>query len=264
MIATTHQELRVRAIGEGIATRIIHGSSILSSIPGELGLHAYSFGRCVTMTREPIQYTAYETIFQNLLRGLHTMILLEWDEMSNFFMAPAEAVESLESAERDLKYGIINEKTLLLGASRIGMDQTKISACSFLDAPTSDFGEPPISLVIPGRLHFTEQEALAALTGKEANSFPDNSAELQRLAQNMISRYGAKTSAALKRARTAVSAKQSEKLQLETLFENVDCYSQDAVRFLNQGKDELAVLSIGYAEGLLDALRFLGILSFDW
>ncbi|HLG37332.1 MAG TPA: DUF357 domain-containing protein [Nitrososphaera sp.] len=30
----------------------------------------------------------------------------------------------------------------------------------------------------------------------------------------------------------------------------------DAERFLNQGKPELAVLSIGYAEGLVDALRF--------
>ncbi len=30
----------------------------------------------------------------------------------------------------------------------------------------------------------------------------------------------------------------------------------DAERFLRQGKQELAVLSIGYAEGLIDALRF--------
>jgi len=31
----------------------------------------------------------------------------------------------------------------------------------------------------------------------------------------------------------------------------------DSVRFLNQGRAELAILSIGYAEGLLDALRFI-------
>src|SRR5579872_1839686 len=44
MIATTHQELRTRAIKEGIETKIIHGSSILSSLGGELGLHSYNFG----------------------------------------------------------------------------------------------------------------------------------------------------------------------------------------------------------------------------
>src|SRR5579872_966151 len=68
MVATTHQDLRVRAIAKGVATKVIHGSSILCSLPGELGLHAYSFGKCVTITREPMQYTAYETVFQNLLR----------------------------------------------------------------------------------------------------------------------------------------------------------------------------------------------------
>ncbi len=48
------------------------------------------------------------------------------------------------------------------------------------------------------------------------------------------------------------------------VFENVECYVQDSRRFLNEGKDELAVLSIGYAEGLLDSLRFGGQLEFEW
>jgi hypothetical protein len=41
----------------------------------------------------------------------------------------------------------------------------------------------------------------------------------------------------------------------ETL-ENAECYIADAEGFLRQGKFELAVLSIGYAEGLIDALRY--------
>ncbi len=55
MVATTHQELRTRAIKEGIDTKILHGSSILCSVSGELGLHSYNFGRIVTITREPLQ-----------------------------------------------------------------------------------------------------------------------------------------------------------------------------------------------------------------
>ena len=41
----------------------------------------------------------------------------------------------------------------------------------------------------------------------------------------------------------------------ETL-ENAECYITDAEGFLRQGKLELAVLSIGYAEGLIDAIRY--------
>jgi diphthine synthase len=41
----------------------------------------------------------------------------------------------------------------------------------------------------------------------------------------------------------------------ETL-ENAECYVADSEQFLRQGKFELAVLSIGYAEGLIDALRY--------
>ena len=95
MVATTHQELRTRAIKLGIQTRVIHGSSIIAAVGGELGLHSYNFGRIVTMTREPMQYTAYNTIFRNLLQGLHSTILLEWDESTGFFLEPVRAVKSL-------------------------------------------------------------------------------------------------------------------------------------------------------------------------
>jgi diphthine synthase len=40
------------------------------------------------------------------------------------------------------------------------------------------------------------------------------------------------------------------------VLNNAEYYIDDAERFLRQGKLELAVLSIGYAEGLIDALRF--------
>ena len=42
---------------------------------------------------------------------------------------------------------------------------------------------------------------------------------------------------------------------LPRVFENAELYINDAENFLKQGKDENAVLSIGYADGLVDALR---------
>lgn len=265
MIATTHEDLRVRAIKKGISTKIVHGSSILSCLPGELGLHAYSFGKCVTITKEPMQYTAYETIYQNLLRGLHTTILLEWDEASDFFLPPTEALASLVSAEKDLKYGILSDRTQILAVSRIGTEEQKLTICNLAESVTEQFGAPPTSLVIPGRLHFTECEALAAIFGREPESFSDNSANIDKISRKMVSRYSQKTSAALERARSAVkTTPDSDLSRIESLFENIECYTEDAKRFANEGKDELAVLSIGYAEGLLDSLRFLGILDFEW
>ena len=40
------------------------------------------------------------------------------------------------------------------------------------------------------------------------------------------------------------------------MLDNAENYVSDAQTFYNQGKLELAVLSIGYAEGLIDAIRF--------
>jgi diphthine synthase len=262
MIATTHQELRTRALKEKIETRILHGSSIICSLVGELGLHSYSFGKNVTMTREPMQYTAYLTIYQNLLRGLHTAILLEWDESNQFFLLPNAALSSLLEAEKDLKYGIILEDTLVLNASEIGSKRSRMSSMTLSQSIGYDFGKPPHVLVIPGKLHFTEIEALSAITGKEVTFFRDNSRGIERIAHRMLSKYSEKTLAALTRARADASLK--KRTNVEPVFENVEAYTQDALRFLNEGKEELAILSIGYAEGLLDSLRFSAQLEFEW
>ena len=263
MIATTHQELRTRAMKEGIETKIIHGSSVLSAVVGELGLHSYNFGRPVTMTREPMQYTAYNTIFNNLLKGLHTTVLLEWDESHNFFLEPKAAVHSLLEAEKDLKQEVLDNGSLVLVASRLGSENSKLRALNFGEIEEQDLGPAPHILVLPGKLHFTELEALSAIFGKSTEAFRDNSSKLSRTSQRMVSKYAKKTLAALRRAKNAAAISE-HKINFEDIFENVECYTSDAERFLNEGKDELAVLSIGYAEGLLDSLRFGGQLEFEW
>ena len=42
---------------------------------------------------------------------------------------------------------------------------------------------------------------------------------------------------------------------LKSVIENAQLYIDDAEKFQKEGKEELAILSIGYAEGLMDALR---------
>ena len=43
--------------------------------------------------------------------------------------------------------------------------------------------------------------------------------------------------------------------EYQVILENAELYIQDAEKFLENGQDEVAILSIGYADGLVDALR---------
>ena len=67
----------------------------------------------------------------------------------------------------------------------------------------------------------------------------------------MIERYAPMVRKALEEIRPLYN--NSEEFQ--EVFENAELYINDAENFLKQGMDENAVLSIGYADGLVDALR---------
>ncbi len=60
--------------------------------------------------------------------------------------------------------------------------------------------------------------------------------------------------------------KQLEKLtpQQRRVVENAEAYLSDAKHYLEKGDPFTALACIAYAEGLLDALRHLGIVEFDW
>ena len=45
------------------------------------------------------------------------------------------------------------------------------------------------------------------------------------------------------------------KKEFQIILENAELYIQDAENFLIEGQEEVAILSIGYADGLVDALR---------
>ena len=67
-IATTHLELKTRAMRENIKTKTIHSSSIVSSLIGEVGLHYYKVGKVLTIMNDPkSMITPYNIIFDNLL-----------------------------------------------------------------------------------------------------------------------------------------------------------------------------------------------------
>jgi diphthine synthase len=260
MIATTHNELRVRAIKHGVETRVIHSATIASAAASASGLHSYKFSRTVTVTHESIGKLsqAYHILHENLLQGAHTLLLLEYDVQSGQEVTPADAMAGLLLAEANFKRGVVNEETFAIVISRLGRENAVLSAGTFSDLSNQDVGEAPHCIIVPGNLHFTEVEAVSAIFALDESKVKSNSSYVKRTAQTLVPRYVAKTRKALDAVKTELGSR------YEAVVENAELYAKDAERFLANEEDELAMLSIGYAEGLIDSLNFTGVTKLEW
>ena len=260
MIATTHNDLRVRAIRRGIETRVVHSSTIASAAASASGLHSYKFSRTVTVTREAVGKLAqaYQILHENLLEGAHTLLLLEYDVQAGEGVTPADAMAGLLLAEANFKRGVVREDTFALVLSRLGREDSGMAAGTLAELSKKEAGGPPHCLVIPGKLHFTEAEAISAIFSVDGSRVHGNSDYVRRTAQTLAPRYVAKT----RRALDSVKGKLGQ--QYEHVVENAELYMKDAESFLANGEDEMAMLSVGYAEGLLDSLSFAGVVKIDW
>jgi diphthine synthase len=166
MTATTHVDLRIRAEKLGIKTKIIHGASIITAVPGLIGLQNYKFGRTTTIAYPEKNYFAispYDIIKENTKMGLHTLVLLDIQQEKNKYMTANEGIALLLKMEEIKKEKIILKDTLACVVARAGSDDPLVSADSVENLMKKDFGPPLHTIVIPGTLHFMETEALAAL-----------------------------------------------------------------------------------------------------
>lgn len=156
MIATTHLDLRLRAIDMGIETRIVHAPSISSAVAGLSGLQNYKFGKSITVSpayKDVISDVPYETIIANRERGLHTLLYLD------ISMTITEALKLLEAVETK-KNGNKLKKSIIVGIARAGSDNPVVKADYMNILNSFEFGALPHVLIVPGKLHFMEKEAL--------------------------------------------------------------------------------------------------------
>jgi len=168
-IATTHVTLRIEAEKRGIQTRIIHGASIISAIIGLSGLHNYKFGKTVTIPfPENFSETPYNVIAQNKKLGLHTLCLLDIKADEKRFLSIPKGLELLLRIEQKRKKRIATPNTLAIGIARVGSQAPVLKAGIIKKLLNYDFGDPPHSLIFPGKLHFMEAEALMAFAGAPA------------------------------------------------------------------------------------------------
>lgn len=168
MIATTHIDLRIRAMKLGIETEVIHSSSIITAAPGMLGLQNYKFGRTTTLAFPEKNYfptSPYTVIYENKKLGLHTLVLLDIQQDQNRYMTANQAISLLLKMEQKHQKKLFSEDSIGCVIARAGAPTSIIAADSFQALSKMDFGEPLHTIVIPGKLHFIEVEALQTLAG---------------------------------------------------------------------------------------------------
>ncbi|MGE5822565.1 MAG: diphthine synthase [Nitrososphaerota archaeon] len=256
-IATTFTELRIRAIKNNIDVKVIHAASGITSLVGECGLQIYKIGKLVTMMEErQSAISVYSTVFSNLNLNCHTIILTEYrqgDDGTVFFLKPNNIMSRLLDVEKDIMYGFVSEDSFLIVLSRIGTDEQKIFSGKIKSLLELDYGNGPHTIIFPSKFHFTEEDAILNLT-ENIDAPTDNTVMIKSVSDHMINKYEPMIRKEIKQIRESLASRNRNNVQLE-LLDNAEFYLDDAVQFFRQGKKELGILSIGYADGLVDSIK---------
>ncbi|WXG41195.1 MAG: diphthine synthase [Candidatus Freyarchaeum deiterrae] len=167
LISTTHVDLRLRALEMGIDSKIIHAPSIISAAPSICGLANYKFGMSVSIPFPEASYfpeSPYSVVRKNWFRGLHTLVFLDIKADASRYMTINEGLEFLIHFDSKKRRQILRD-TVLVGVARAGSPEPVVHAGFIDDLNSFDFGPPPHILIVAGKLHFKEAEALVKLAG---------------------------------------------------------------------------------------------------
>ena len=146
--ATTHIDLILRAKKENVKVEVIDNLSILTAV-GITGLQLYKFGVTTSIPFDNKNVrTPYEVFKKNYGNGLHTLFLL--DLKGDKLMAVREALDYL------IRLGL-SEDQLVVGCGALGTKEYEIKVGKAKDV---NINKSPQCLIIPGKLHFMEEEML--------------------------------------------------------------------------------------------------------
>lgn len=163
LIATTHVTIIEECKKRKIKFEIVHGSSIFTALPGECGLMTYKIGgSCTIPMREKriVPYSIYDKILENKNRGYHTLVFL--DTTPEKEMEISEAMEIMQEIEKEKNQNLFNDENKIIVGSCMGSEKQKIIYEKISKFKKINF-EKPCTLIIPGKLHFSEEEFLEKL-----------------------------------------------------------------------------------------------------
>ena len=158
--ATTHIDLFLRAKKEGVKTTVTHNASVLTAI-GVTGLQLYKFGKTTSIPFEIESEAPYDVLKNNQKNGLHTLFLLDLRPKENKFMSVKEAIDYLKKSETKCNEKLFLDSTICVGCAKLGSSEQKIKYGTAEELSHFNFGFGMQCLIIPGKLHFMEEEALS-------------------------------------------------------------------------------------------------------
>ncbi|MFH1325254.1 MAG: diphthine synthase [archaeon] len=150
LTATTHISLLNEARKKGIKYEIIHNASILDAV-AETGLQIYKFGKITSIPKHEAESFA-EVIKDNLEIDAHTLILVD------IGLETHDALIKLKKALE--KYKIKIDKLIL--CSQLGTENSEIFYSKIKELEEKEI-KKPFCIIIPGKLHFAEEEFLKEL-----------------------------------------------------------------------------------------------------
>ena len=265
LAATTHVSLLLEAKRRGIETHVVHGSSILTAV-AETGLSLYRFGKTVTVPlpqRGIPPLTPYRVLGENLERGLHTLLLLDLDVEGGRHLTVNEAMRLLLGVEEEECKGVFTEETLAVGAARLGSESATIKGGRVRRLLDMDFGPPPHVLIVPGRLHFVEEEALKFFAGCREEDLRGRERYLEDL-EARTEKYIRSCERVFGELRVSSLPRSIDEEGVREILGYAEMYLRDAKYYLEEGRRASALSSVSYCEGILDALRMLRFVEFDW
>ena len=161
-VATTHVALRLSVESWGHRWGYLPNATVVTAVPGFLGLMQYRFGRTVSLPfpapgftpRSPLEHVA-----RNRVAGLHTLVLLDLRPEEGRYLTANAAISLLTERDDRLPRTLAPELELAVVA-RVGRADAQAWVGRASQLLPIDFGPPLHSLVVPApELHFLEQEA---------------------------------------------------------------------------------------------------------
>ena len=160
--ATTHIDLLMRAKKAKIKTQVVHNASIISAV-GVTGLQVYKFGKTTSIPFPEKGFepeTSYAALKENQKIGLHTLLLLDLRPKENRFMTINDAINILLKIELRRNEKVFTKDTFCIGCAKIGSLDQKIKAGKASELLKFNFGLGLHCLIVPGKMHFAEEEVI--------------------------------------------------------------------------------------------------------
>jgi len=157
--ATTHFIIYREALKRGLGVRIFHNASVFPTAATAMGLHLYKVGPAISLPRFTENFkplSPYEKILDNRRRGLHTILLLDTDPP----LSLGDALVELQFMENSAGMNLFRDESEIGVVSCLGMPEERIIFGTIKKIKEAKSPTPPITIIVPGELHFQEREAV--------------------------------------------------------------------------------------------------------